>query len=62
MWTLITMSGMAYTLKFGVPLPGFRFSPGECIVNSTFAEDFRQGKVPAKTIRRSENGRIGSRN
>jgi hypothetical protein len=31
-------------VKLGELLPGFRFKPGECIVNSNHAEEFRQGK------------------
>jgi hypothetical protein len=42
------MSGMAYKLNFGEPLPGFRFKPGECIVDSKSAEEFREGKVTAE--------------
>ena len=42
------MSGMAYKLNFGAPLPGFRFKPGECIVDSKSAEEFREGKVTAE--------------
>src|SRR6476661_10427622 len=30
-------------VKLGEPLPGYRFKPGECIVNSDFANEFRQG-------------------
>jgi hypothetical protein len=37
-----------FKLKFGEPLPGFRFKPGECIVNSNWAEEFRQGKSTLK--------------
>jgi hypothetical protein len=37
-----------FKLKFGEPLPGFRFKPGECIVNSNWAEKFRQGKSTLK--------------
>jgi hypothetical protein len=35
-------------LKFGPPQPGYRFNPGECIVNSNHAEEFRQGKSTPK--------------
>ncbi len=35
---------LASQLKFGEPLPGFRFKPGECIVYSNWVEEFRQGK------------------
>ena len=30
-------------VKSGEPLPGYRFKPGESIVNSDFADEFRQG-------------------
>jgi len=30
-------------IKFGEPLPGFLFKPSECIINSHWAEAFRQG-------------------
>jgi hypothetical protein len=30
-------------IKFGDPLPGFPFKPGEWIVNSHWAEEFRRG-------------------
>jgi hypothetical protein len=39
---------MNYFLKqkivFGKPQPGYRFKPGECIVNKNTAEEHRQGK------------------
>jgi hypothetical protein len=35
-------------LKVGEALPGFRFKPGECFVNSTWGEEFRQGKSTPK--------------
>jgi hypothetical protein len=31
-------------LKIGPALPGYRFKPGQCIVNSNWAEEFRQNK------------------
>jgi hypothetical protein len=33
-----------YKIEFGEPQPGYRFKPGECIVNKNFAEEYRQGK------------------
>jgi len=37
-----------FKLKLGPPQPGYRFKPGECIVNSNQAEEFRQGKCTPK--------------
>ena len=37
-----------FEIRFGEPLPGFRFIPGQCIVNSNHAEEFRQGKCTLK--------------
>jgi hypothetical protein len=37
-------------VKLGHPLPGYRFKPGECIVNSGSAEEFRQGKCSQKEL------------
>jgi hypothetical protein len=37
-------------VKFGEPLPGYRFKPGECIVNSDFANEFRQGICTHKEL------------
>ena len=37
-------------LKFGDPLPGYRFKPGECIVNSRFVSEFRQTKCTQKEL------------
>ena len=37
-----------FKVNIGKPLPGFRFHPGECVVNSNFAEQFRQGKITPK--------------
>jgi hypothetical protein len=37
-------------LKLGNPLPGYRFKPGECIVNSRFVHEFRQGKCTQKEL------------
>jgi hypothetical protein len=37
-----------FKLKVGEALPGFRFKPGECFVNSTWGEEFRQGKSTPK--------------
>lgn len=35
-------------LKFGRAQPGYRFKPGECVVNHNWAEKFRQGKSSQK--------------
>jgi hypothetical protein len=37
-----------FKVKIGKPLPGYRFKPGECIVTSNSAEEFRQGKITQK--------------
>jgi hypothetical protein len=37
-------------LKFGDSLPGYRFKPGECIVNSRFVSEFRQTKCTQKEL------------
>ena len=37
-------------LKLGNSLPGYRFKPGECIVNSRFVHEFRQGKCTQKEL------------
>jgi hypothetical protein len=37
-----------FKVKFGEPLPGYRFKPGECVVNFNVAEEFRQGKCSQK--------------
>ena len=37
-----------YKIKIGEPLPGYRFKPGECIVNSNHAREFSQGKCSQK--------------
>jgi hypothetical protein len=37
-------------VKLGEPLPGYRFKPGESIVNSDFAEEFRQGICTQKEL------------
>jgi hypothetical protein len=37
-------------VKLGEPLPGYRFKPGESIVNSDFAEEFRQGICNLKLL------------
>jgi hypothetical protein len=37
-------------VKLGHPLPGYRFKPGESIVHSGFAEEFRQGKCAQKDL------------
>src|SRR6476646_9184461 len=34
--------------KFGRAQPGYRFKPGECVVNHKWAEKFRQGKSSQK--------------
>jgi hypothetical protein len=35
-------------IKFGEPLPGFLFKPREWIINSYWAEEFRQGRCTQK--------------
>ena len=35
-------------LKFGRAQQGYRFKPGECVVNHNWAEKFRQGKSSQK--------------
>src|SRR5258705_12153660 len=37
-----------FKLKFGRPQPGYRFKPGECVVNHNWAQKFRQGKSSQK--------------
>jgi hypothetical protein len=37
-------------LKFGDPLPGYRFKPGECIVNSRFVVELRHRKCTQKEL------------
>jgi hypothetical protein len=37
-----------FKVKFGEPLPGFLFKPGECVVNSTWGGKSRQGKSTPK--------------
>ena len=37
-------------IKLGNPIPGYRFKPGECIANSKFVEEFRQGKCSLKEL------------
>jgi hypothetical protein len=37
-----------FKLKFGRPQRGYRFKPGECVVNHNWAEKFRQGKSSQK--------------
>jgi hypothetical protein len=37
-------------VKLGEPLPGYRFKPGECIVNSDFADEFREGICTQKEL------------
>jgi hypothetical protein len=37
-------------VKFGNPLPGYRFKPGECIVDTNSANDFRQGKCTQRDL------------
>jgi hypothetical protein len=39
-----------FKLKFGNPLPGYRFKPGECIVDTNSANDFRQGKCTQRDL------------
>ena len=34
--------------EFGEPLPGYRFKPGECVVNSHHAEELREGNWTPK--------------
>jgi hypothetical protein len=35
---------LKYKLVLGQPQPGYRFKPGECIVNKNFAQEFREAK------------------
>jgi hypothetical protein len=37
-------------VNFGNPFPGYRFKPGECIVDTNSANDFRQGKCTQKDL------------
>jgi hypothetical protein len=37
-------------VKLGEPLSRYRFKPGECIVNSDFANEFRQGICTQKEL------------
>ena len=37
-------------VKFGEPLLGYRFKPGDCIVNSDFANEFTQGICTQKEL------------
>jgi hypothetical protein len=37
-------------VKFGEPLLGYRFKPGDCIVNSDFANEFTQGIYTQKEL------------
>jgi hypothetical protein len=37
-------------VKFGEPLLGYRFKPGDCIVNSDFASEFTQGICTQKEL------------
>jgi hypothetical protein len=39
-----------FKVKIGKPLPGYRFKPGECIVNSKHAEEFRQRKCTQEQV------------
>jgi hypothetical protein len=39
-----------FKVKLGNPLPGYRFMPGECIVNTNFANEFRQGKCTQQDL------------
>jgi hypothetical protein len=39
-----------FKVKLGPPQPGYRFTPGECVVNSNHAEKFRQGKCTQEQI------------
>jgi hypothetical protein len=34
-----------YRIVFGNPVPGYRFKPGECIVDKNSAEQYRQGQI-----------------
>jgi hypothetical protein len=36
---------LKYNIPFGKPKPGYRFKPGECIVDKNSTEEYRQGKV-----------------
>jgi hypothetical protein len=40
-----------FRVKFGEPLPGYRFKPGECVVDSYYAEEYRQGKCPLEELK-----------
>jgi hypothetical protein len=37
-------------INFGPSQPGYRFKPGECVVKSNTAEEFRQGKCTQEQI------------
>jgi hypothetical protein len=39
-----------FKIKLGPTQPGYRFKPGECVVNSNWAEEFRQGKCTQNEI------------
>jgi hypothetical protein len=41
-----------FKVKFGEPLPGYRFKPGECVVDSGYAEEFLQGRCTAEKLSR----------
>ena len=41
-----------FRVKFGEPLPGYRFKPGECVVDSSFAKEYRQGRCTAEELNR----------
>jgi hypothetical protein len=41
-----------FKVKFGEPLPGYRFKPGEYVVDSSYAEEFLQGKCTWEELNR----------
>jgi hypothetical protein len=41
-----------FKINLGPTQPGYRFKPGECVVDSNSAEEFRQGKCAQEQIDR----------
>jgi hypothetical protein len=41
-----------FNVKFGERLPGCRFKPGECVVDASFAKEYRQGKCTREELDR----------
>jgi hypothetical protein len=39
-----------FKIRFGESLPEYRFKPGECIVTSAVAEQFRRGRITQKHL------------